>query len=58
MRLLRAQCDRGRTAVLVTHNAALAAWADRVLYLRDGLLVDESPSLPPARSLPGGPNRS
>ena len=61
MRLLRTQCDRGRTAVLVTHNAAHAAWADRVLYLRDGLLVDESPSLPPARSprsLPGGPTRS
>ena len=40
MRLMRAQCDRGRTAVLVTHDAAHAAWADRVLYLRDGRLVD------------------
>ncbi len=39
MRLLRQQCDRGRTVVLVTHDAAHAAWADRVLYLRDGLLV-------------------
>ncbi len=41
MRLLRAQCDRGRTAVLVTHNASHAAWADRTLFLRDGLIVDE-----------------
>ena len=41
MRLLRSQCDAGRSAVLVTHNAAHAAWADRVLFLRDGLLADE-----------------
>jgi len=39
MRLLRAQCDRGRTAVLVTHDPSHAAWADRVLHLRDGLIV-------------------
>ncbi len=42
MRLLRAQCDAGRTAVLVTHDATHAAWADRILYLRDGRLVDAS----------------
>ncbi len=42
MRLLRTQCDRGRTAVMVTHDASHAAWADRVLFLRDGLLVDEA----------------
>ncbi|MEQ8766744.1 MAG: ABC transporter ATP-binding protein [Planctomycetota bacterium] len=41
MRLLREHCDRGRTTVLVTHDASHAAWADRVLYLRDGLLFDE-----------------
>ncbi len=41
MRLLRAQCDRGRTVVLVTHDQAHVRWADRVLRLRDGLLVDE-----------------
>jgi putative ABC transport system ATP-binding protein len=44
MRLLRAQCDRGRTAVLVTHDASHAAWADRVLFLRDGSQVDETPA--------------
>ena len=44
LRELRGQCDAGRTAVLVTHDASHAAWADRVLYLRDGRIVDESRS--------------
>ena len=43
MRHLRTSCDAGRTAVLVTHDATHAAWADRVLYLRDGALADEVP---------------
>lgn len=42
MRLLRAHCDGGGTAILVTHDAAHAAWADRVVFLRDGRVVDES----------------
>jgi putative ABC transport system ATP-binding protein len=42
LRLLRAQCDRGLTAVLVTHDASHAAWADRILFLRDGAIVDET----------------
>ena len=29
----------GVTVVLVTHDAAHAAWADRVVYLRDGQLA-------------------
>jgi putative ABC transport system ATP-binding protein len=40
MRLLRAHCDGGGTAILVTHDAAHAAWADRVVFLRDGRMVD------------------
>jgi len=52
MRLLREQCGRGRTAVLVTHNAAHAAWADRVLYLRDGRLVGSGQAAPAPH--PGG----
>ncbi len=50
MRLLREQCDGGCAVVLVTHDSRHAAWADRVLYLRDGRLVDE---LGP----PAGPER-
>jgi putative ABC transport system ATP-binding protein len=42
MRLLRAHCDGGGTAILVTHDAAHAAWADRVVFLRDGRLIDEA----------------
>jgi putative ABC transport system ATP-binding protein len=40
MRALRAQCDRGRTVVLVTHDASHATWADRVVRLRDGVFAD------------------
>jgi putative ABC transport system ATP-binding protein len=42
MRLLREHCDGGGTAILVTHDAAHAAWADRVVFLRDGRVVDEA----------------
>jgi putative ABC transport system ATP-binding protein len=40
--VLRARCDAGAAAVMVTHEAGHAAWADRVVFLRDGRLVDES----------------
>jgi putative ABC transport system ATP-binding protein len=42
MRLLRARCDAGGAGLLVTHDAAHAAWADRVVFLRDGRIVDVS----------------
>jgi putative ABC transport system ATP-binding protein len=42
LRLLRARCDAGAAGVLVTHEARHAAWADRVVFLRDGVVVDES----------------
>ena len=41
MQLLRAQTDNGSAVVLVTHNFRHAAWADRILCLRDGRLIDE-----------------
>jgi putative ABC transport system ATP-binding protein len=51
LRLLRARCDAGAAGVLVTHEARHAAWADRVVFLRDGLMVDETGSGPTAESL-------
>jgi putative ABC transport system ATP-binding protein len=47
MRLLRTACQRGLAGVMVTHNTQLASWADRVVFLRDGRVVDQttSPSL-------------
>lgn len=42
LRLLRARCDAGAAGVLVTHEARHAAWADRIVFLRDGRIVDES----------------
>jgi putative ABC transport system ATP-binding protein len=48
MRLLRKHCDDGGTAILVTHDAAHAAWADRVVFLRDGRMVDEARPAPNA----------
>ena len=46
MRLLRTHCDGGGTGILVTHDAAHAAWADRVVFLRDGRIVDEARPAP------------
>jgi putative ABC transport system ATP-binding protein len=48
MQALRAACDGGSAAILVTHDAKLAAWADRVVFLRDGRVVD-------ATNPPAGP---
>ena len=42
LRLLRSRCDAGAAGVLVTHEARHAAWADRVVFLRDGVIVDET----------------
>ena len=42
MRLLRAACQRGVAGVVVTHDAQLASWADRVIFLRDGRIVDQT----------------
>ena len=51
MALLRQRCDAGAAAVLVTHDARYAAWADRVVFLRDGVVVDESVYTPPTAAL-------
>jgi putative ABC transport system ATP-binding protein len=41
MHLLRAACRHGVAGVVVTHDAHLASWADRVVFLHDGRVVDE-----------------
>ena len=40
--VLRARCDAGAAGMLVTHESRHAGWADRVIYLRDGRIVDET----------------
>lgn len=40
LRVLRERCDAGIAGLLVTHEARHAAWADRVVFLRDGRVVD------------------
>jgi len=46
MRLIHSFCKRGTAAIVVTHDAQLASWADRVVFLRDGRIVDQT--TPPA----------
>jgi putative ABC transport system ATP-binding protein len=46
IRLLRTACKEGAAAVLATHDAQLAAWADRVVFVRDGVTIDQT--TPPA----------
>jgi putative ABC transport system ATP-binding protein len=58
MRLLHEACRRGVAAVVVTHDAQLASWADRVVFLRDGHVVDQtSPPAGPESLLTRGQNR-
>ncbi len=54
LRLLRSRCDAGAAGVLVTHEARHAAWADRVVFLRDGVVVDESSPIGAEGLLPRG----
>ena len=51
MRLVRAACERGVAGVIVTHDAQLASWADRVVFLRDGRITDRTVSPPGPESL-------
>ncbi|CAN5311066.1 ABC transporter ATP-binding protein [soil metagenome] len=57
MRLLRDACRRGMAGVVVTHDAQLAAWADRVVFLRDGRMVDRTAPPPGPESLLSGPEQ-
>ena len=54
MRLIHAACRRGVAAVVVTHDAQLASWADRVVFLRDGRVTDQTARPVGPESLLGG----
>lgn len=51
LRVLRERVDRGVAGLLVTHEARHAAWADRVVFLRDGRVVDATGRAPDAHDL-------
>ncbi|WP_431931252.1 ABC transporter ATP-binding protein [Nonomuraea jabiensis] len=42
LQVLRARCDAGAAVLLVTHEPRYAAWADRVVFLRDGMVADST----------------
>ncbi|RKR74530.1 putative ABC transport system ATP-binding protein [Frondihabitans australicus] len=46
LRMLRNRIDAGAGGILVTHDARHAAWADRIVFLRDGRVVDQAASAP------------
>jgi putative ABC transport system ATP-binding protein len=57
--LARLGAERGTATVLVTHEPRFASWADRVVFLRDGVVVDQTGSTPPpasAADLVGSPS--
>jgi putative ABC transport system ATP-binding protein len=58
MKLLRAACKRGLAGVVVTHDAQLAAWADRVVFVRDGRIVDQTSARQGPESLLTAESRS
>jgi putative ABC transport system ATP-binding protein len=51
MRMILTACKGGMAAVVVTHDAQLASWADRVVFLRDGKVVDQTVPPPSPESL-------
>ena len=46
MQLLHDLHERGRTVVMITHDAENAAHAERVIHLRDGRILDDILSAP------------
>jgi len=51
MHTIRAACRQGVAAVVVTHDAQLASWADRVVLVRDGRVVGDAEPPADPRSL-------
>ncbi|CAL4858864.1 ABC transporter ATP-binding protein [Microbacterium sp. MM2322] len=42
MKMIRHRVDQGAAGILVTHEPRHAAWADRIVFLRDGRIIDET----------------
>ena len=51
MLLMLAICRRGVAGVVVTHDAQMAACADRVVHLQDGQVTDGAQTAPGPDSL-------
>jgi putative ABC transport system ATP-binding protein len=49
LELLRSRCEAGAAVLLVTHESRYAGWADRVVFLRDGQIVDSTAPVVSAR---------
>ena len=53
LKVLRERADEGAAVVLVTHDARHAAWADRIVYLADGKVIDQAAAARPEHLLAG-----
>ncbi len=53
MRMIHTACKQGVAAAVVTHDAQLASWADRVVHISDGRIVDQTVPAPGPDSLLG-----
>jgi putative ABC transport system ATP-binding protein len=51
MRLLQELNEVGRTVVLITHEDELAAFAKRIVRLKDGLVVADQPTVARVREV-------
>lgn len=54
MRMLRQRTDAGAGGIIVTHDPKQAAWADRIVELRDGRVAHETSRDQPESLLPLG----
>jgi putative ABC transport system ATP-binding protein len=51
--MIHTACQQGVAAVVVTHDAQLASWADRVVHIKDGHIVEQTVPAPGPESLLG-----